>query len=319
MSSEVTIRALGADDAEAYYQLRLRALHEHPSAFAGSAEEELPPAAAAERLAPQADRAMLGAFRGGALVGMAGVQRESLAKLAHKAYLWGVYVTSELNGQGVAKRLIEQALDTAAATLGVRQVILGVNARNWPALALYERLGFRPYGLERGFLRVDGVLHDEVQMACVLAERVRIRRARASDAMAVHACVRAAYAPWVATIGREPGPMGHDHAQVIAGGRCFVAERNREIAGVLELAVSDEGFLLDSVAVAPHYAGRGVGNALLRLAEYEARRAGHTSIDLFTHVLMEDNIARYRALGYAITGRREHQGLRRVFMRKALP
>ena len=52
---------------------------------------------------------------------------------------------------------------------GVRQVNLGVNAANAAALALYGRTGFVPYGVERGILLVEDVLHDEVLMVCALA------------------------------------------------------------------------------------------------------------------------------------------------------
>ncbi|MGH8676073.1 MAG: hypothetical protein ACREVG_17430 [Burkholderiales bacterium] len=41
----------------------------------------------------------------------------------------------------------------------------GVNSRNVAALALYERMDFIQYGCERGFMLLDGELHDEIQMA----------------------------------------------------------------------------------------------------------------------------------------------------------
>ena len=35
---------------------------------------------------------------------------------------------------------------------------------NPAAIALYKSMGFEPFGLERDFLLVDGVLHDELHM-----------------------------------------------------------------------------------------------------------------------------------------------------------
>ena len=200
----------------------------------------------------------------------------------------------------------------------MRQVNLGVSAGNHAALALYERLGFVAFGVERGFLLLDGVLYDEVQMACVLADRFVLRRAHSADAAAAAACVRAAYARWVPIIGREPAPMTQDYAALVAQGRTFVAEVDGKIAGVLVLEVNGESFVLDNVAVAPAFAGRGIGQALLRLAEHEARRAGFRSIELYTNELMQDNLERYRRIGYVETARREEHGFRRVFMRKPL-
>lgn len=55
----------------------------------------------------------------------------------------------------------------AASGLGVRQVTLGVNEQNAAAIALYRDLDFETLGVERGFLCIDGVLHDELHMVHV--------------------------------------------------------------------------------------------------------------------------------------------------------
>jgi RimJ/RimL family protein N-acetyltransferase len=65
-------------------------------------------------------------------------------------------------------KIVGHALKYAAESLGVRQVNLGVNTKNSPAVALYGKLGFVQYGIERGFLLVGGELHDEFQMVCVV-------------------------------------------------------------------------------------------------------------------------------------------------------
>ena len=88
------VRELGAADAAAFQALRLRGLAECPAAFAASHDEECgrPEAEVADRLRGGPDRCVLGAFRGAALVGCLGVDRERKRKLAHKAFLWGMYV-----------------------------------------------------------------------------------------------------------------------------------------------------------------------------------------------------------------------------------
>jgi RimJ/RimL family protein N-acetyltransferase len=153
--SATQIRLLVPADTDAYRALRLRGLHECPTAFASSPDED-----DGHRL----DDSTFGAFRDGALVGVAGVAREAMRKLAHKALLWGVYVAPEQRRGGVARALVTHALAHAFAMPGVRQVNLSVNAANLPAIALYEALGFRPFGIERGYLQIDGVLHDEMHM-----------------------------------------------------------------------------------------------------------------------------------------------------------
>jgi ribosomal protein S18 acetylase RimI-like enzyme len=168
----IEIRSLGPADAGAFHALRLRGLRECPTAFASSYEEEYLDEleVVAKRLAADPNRAILGAFNGSTLVGMVGLQRERPSKLAHKAHLWGMYVAPEFRGEGVGRRLVEQALKNASAMDGMLQVNLSVNANNSAAIALYEALGFRSFGVERGFMLVDGVLHDEIHMVAATAQ-----------------------------------------------------------------------------------------------------------------------------------------------------
>lgn len=160
---------LGQGDASAFQALRLRGLRECPTAFASSFEEEseTPLDVIAERLAASAGRAMFGAFNAESLAGVVGIQREEMRKLRHKAFLWGMYVAPELRHKGAGRLLVAEALRYAFAMDGVRQVNLGVNAQNAPTIALYEGAGFRRFGLERGFLLVDGTLQDELHMVCI--------------------------------------------------------------------------------------------------------------------------------------------------------
>ena len=82
--------------------------------------------------------------------------------------------------------------------------------------------------------------------------------------------------------------------------------------------MTDEGFAVENVAVHPEHQGRGLGRALLELAEAEARRAGFDSLYLYTHEKMSENLALYAGIGYVEYERRSEKGLTRVFMRKQL-
>jgi RimJ/RimL family protein N-acetyltransferase len=165
------IHTLLPQHAEAFRALRLRGLLECPAAFASSYAEEHRDTieVIAQRLSHKSDGAIFGAFREEALVGVVGVQRERMVKLAHKAFIWGMYVAPEARRGGIGAALMERAMLYATAELRVKQVNLGVNTKNEAALALYRKLGFKEYGHERDFLLVDGVLHDEYHMVCHVA------------------------------------------------------------------------------------------------------------------------------------------------------
>ena len=145
-----------------------------------------------------------------------------------------------------------------------------------------------------------------------------LRAANDADAAKVTALVNAAYGHYVDQIGMVPRPMTDDYAEVIKNYRVTLADSNQTILGVIVLTVTDEGFLIDNVAVDPSYRGKGVGKALLAFAEAEARRVGFDSIYLYTHEKMAENIALYTRIGYIEYDRRSQGEFSLVYMRKPL-
>jgi ribosomal protein S18 acetylase RimI-like enzyme len=161
------VRKLGPSDAPAFQAVRLQALREDPIAFASSYEEErdTPLATIAERLVATDDRAIVGAFDGALLVGLAAWHREEMRKLHHKGFVWGVFVKESHRGQGLARRLLEAVIALARRADGILLLNLTAYADNRRAIALYESLGFVIYGREPAAICVDGMLHDDVHMA----------------------------------------------------------------------------------------------------------------------------------------------------------
>lgn len=144
------------------------------------------------------------------------------------------------------------------------------------------------------------------------------RIAAAADRPSVEAIVRAAYAGYIPRIGRQPGPMLDDYGALISGGLVHVIESDGVVQGILVLIPGADAMLLDNVAVAPAAQGLGLGRTLLAFAEQAARGAGYRSIRLYTNEAMIENIALYLRIGYRETHRGEENGLRRVYMTKAL-
>ncbi|PRZ12629.1 ribosomal protein S18 acetylase RimI-like enzyme [Laceyella sediminis] len=120
----MVIRLLRETDAEAYRDVRLRALQESPEAFGSSYEEETQWTVAqfAEKLAVTPERWMLGAFDGkGKLVGVIGWYRGARLKIRHKSHIVAVYVEPEHRGKGIAKQLLSQAIDRVRTETDIEQ------------------------------------------------------------------------------------------------------------------------------------------------------------------------------------------------------
>jgi ribosomal protein S18 acetylase RimI-like enzyme len=151
-----------------------------------------------------------------------------------------------------------------------------------------------------------------------VADAVSLRPATAADVPRVSELVRTAYAHYVGRLGGPPRPMTDDYADVVRTQRVIVAERGGEIAGLIVLRVTDEGFLVDNVAVDPSHQGTGVGRILLEHAETAARDAGFDSIYLYTHERMVENLALYTRIGYVEYERRRQGSAEIVYLRKRL-
>jgi GNAT superfamily N-acetyltransferase len=148
--------------------------------------------------------------------------------------------------------------------------------------------------------------------------QVAIRQALGQEAAAVSAVVDAAYEKYVPIIGGKPGPMLDDYAARIAAGQVWVLAAGDVLGGVLVLEDGPEQFMLDNIAIDPNHQGAGYGRKLLDFAEQQARQRGWSQIDLYTNVLMADNIAIYLKRGYVERGRRREKGFDRVYMAKSL-
>ncbi len=146
-----------------------------------------------------------------------------------------------------------------------------------------------------------------------------IRRAGPGDRAAVETIVSAAYSIYVERIGKAPGPMFDDYIRLIDEGAVSVLEMPGDaIAALIVLLPKPDHLLLDNVAVRPDRQGQGLGRRLVAFAENEARRLGHAELRLYTHATMTENIALYKRLGFAETGRGHQAGYDRVFMAKRL-
>jgi ribosomal protein S18 acetylase RimI-like enzyme len=133
-----------------------------------------------------------------------------------------------------------------------------------------------------------------------MSEAWELRRAVASDAPAIRALTREAYAKWVPLIGREPKPMTADYAEAVRRHRIDLLHLDGVLAALIETIAEADHLLIENVAVSPAFQGRGLGRKLMAHAEQLAASAGHGETRLYTNKLFAENIELYRKLGYRI-------------------
>jgi GNAT superfamily N-acetyltransferase len=169
------VRRLTEADAEAFWNIRLRALRDNPESFGASYEEILDRGIAGvtqglRRSEAAPDDATFGAFDGKIIVGIASFQREAEIKKRHKGVVWGMYVPQELRGKGVGKALVEAAIAYAKTLSGLEQINLAVVLTSREARKLFVSMGFETYGLERHALKLHERYFDQEHMTLRLIE-----------------------------------------------------------------------------------------------------------------------------------------------------
>ena len=159
MSSEVVIRPVRPEDAEAVYALRLL-----PSVIDGTLA--IPSTRIEEthqrigRLGP--DDHTFVAVVDGQVVGLAGMH-VGTGKHRHTGSL-GMMVHDQFQGRGIGRELLEALLHVADNFLGLTRVELEVFPDNERAIRLYESCGFEHEGRKRKAVWRHGEHQDTLMM-----------------------------------------------------------------------------------------------------------------------------------------------------------
>lgn len=168
-----TIRALSENDIKAFQALRHEGLIGHPDVFGETAAHFL--TVVPEQIASQWQATgarggfVLGAFTAdGSLVGVVGLAREEGEKSEHRGLIWGMYVTPNARGLGLARNLMIECLSRANAIPELEQLHLSVVTSNHSAIALYQSLGFETYGTDPAVLKIGNQRFDEYLMVKVI-------------------------------------------------------------------------------------------------------------------------------------------------------
>jgi ribosomal-protein-alanine N-acetyltransferase len=76
-------------------------------------------------------------------------------------------VTTSMRRRGAGRHLVERMLDDLGKK-AIRRIFLEVAVDNPPAIALYEKFGFRTIGRRKNYYSRDGIFVDAILFECIL-------------------------------------------------------------------------------------------------------------------------------------------------------
>lgn len=138
--------------------LRREALELAPDAFGSALDRDrfADPDVTRRHLGDDPLAPIYGALEDDVLVGNVGLFAELHPKRGHKATIWGTWVSPNARGGGHGEALMRAVIEHARGLEAVDWVQLDVSVTAQAALRLYERVGFRSWGLEPDGLRANG-------------------------------------------------------------------------------------------------------------------------------------------------------------------
>lgn len=160
----LTVRKLHPDESALYRTIRLHCLKTEPDHFGSTFEEE----SSISRLKfeswieqEDSDHIMFGALDGEKLAGIVGFIRQERQRTRHRGDVVQMYVDASYRGQRLGESLLRGLLNKAFSLEGVEQAQLSVVAHNRAAIRLYERIGFRAFGVQPNYFKVGARYFDQ--------------------------------------------------------------------------------------------------------------------------------------------------------------
>lgn len=155
---DIIIRKLQPHQSAIYREVLLACLKNAPEFFGTTYEEAaLTPKFSFETYIEtnSQDHVMFGAFDGEPLIGITGFNRIARKRASHRGEVVQVYVEPAYRGQNIGEKLLRHTLDYAFGLEGIEQVQLSVITSNTTAIKLYEKLGFKSFGVQPRYFKVE--------------------------------------------------------------------------------------------------------------------------------------------------------------------
>lgn len=161
---DIIIRKLQPHESANYREVRLACLKNVPEFFGSTYEEEvLNPKFFFETYIENSspDHVMFGAFDGERLIGITGFNRMARQRASHRGEVVQVYVDQNYRGQNIGEKLLRRVLEYGFTLGGIEQIQLSVIANNQTAIRLYEKLGFKTFGVQPRYFKAGDVYMDQ--------------------------------------------------------------------------------------------------------------------------------------------------------------
>jgi ribosomal protein S18 acetylase RimI-like enzyme len=160
----IIIRKLQPHESAIYREVRLACLKNAPDYFGSTYEEEvLHPKIFFETYIETAspDHVIFGAFDAERLIGITGFNRMARQRASHRGEVVQVYVDPNYRGQNIGEKLLRRVLEYGFTLDGIEQIQLSVIASNQTAIRLYEKLGFKTFGVQPRYFKAGDTYMDQ--------------------------------------------------------------------------------------------------------------------------------------------------------------
>jgi RimJ/RimL family protein N-acetyltransferase len=156
MENETIFKVLTSNDVEYYKEIRRHCLTNFPDNFGTSAREELesyPNKFINIINAPSSGGFIYGVFRSDDLIGICSFIKEGREKTAHRGEIGQVFIQKEYWGKGIGEKLLRLTVSKAFEYPEIDQLTLTAVEANNKAALLYEKLGFKTYGVLQNYFK----------------------------------------------------------------------------------------------------------------------------------------------------------------------
>ncbi len=165
---EILYRILAPDETKLYRSIRLESLQTFPNSYGSNYKDQK----AKEKLGFEniiaqelSDQFIMGAFSESSLLGICGFYRNPDQREQHKGAIIQMYVRPTYQGQQIGAALLETTMQKGFELKEIERINLGVYSHNKAAIHLYQKAGFKTYGIEKNCLKLKGRYVDLILMS----------------------------------------------------------------------------------------------------------------------------------------------------------